>query len=67
MMEIDKSEFVDSDGESLYGKCSHCQRAVDNYDELHRVTSTMRGGRGVECVMRGDIDASQARPLGLRR
>lgn len=64
---IGESEvFVDGDGLSLYGSCSHCQRRVDNHDELHRVTSIIRGGYGVECVLRGDIRHSEAMPLGHR-
>ena len=53
-------------GESYYGSCSHCQRRVDNYDEAHRVTSIVQGGRGVECVLRGDIPYNLAQPLGRR-
>lgn len=55
--------LLDDDGKSLYGRCGHCQRTVDNRDKLHRVTSIVRGGQGVECVLRGDIEASQAGPL----
>lgn len=55
--------FVDDDGVSLYGRCGHCKRVVDNLDENHRVTAIVRGGRGVECVLRGDIEAVQAGPL----
>ena len=51
------------DGVSLYGTCSRCMRRVDNYDPNHRVTSIVRGGRGVECVLRGDITAEEAWPL----
>ncbi|MES1975843.1 MAG: hypothetical protein V4472_25575 [Pseudomonadota bacterium] len=53
-------------GVSLDGFCSHCRRNVDNYDDLHRVTSIVRGGRGVECCLRGDIVPQQAAPLGHR-
>lgn len=59
--------LVDDTGASLYGSCSHCQRTVDNYDDLHRVTPIMRGGRGVECVLRGDIAPHEAAPLGRDR
>lgn len=55
--------LLDENGASLYGSCSHCQRRVDNRDDLHRVTSIMRGGRGVECVLRGDIEAHEGGPL----
>lgn len=55
--------LTDDDGSSLYGRCGRCERTVDNFDELHRVTSIVRGGRGVECVLRGDIEAVQAGPL----
>ncbi len=58
--------FVDDHGKSLWGTCGHCQRRVDNYDDLHRVTPIMRGGRGVECVLRGDITPDLAKPLGFR-
>ena len=58
---------VDDDGNSLRGRCSYCQRSVDNHDELHRVTAIMRGGWGVECVLRGDIEPTQAQPLGSPR
>lgn len=54
------------EGVSLYGRCGECQRRVDNHDPEHRVTSIMRGGRGVECVRRGDIRADEAQPLGPR-
>jgi hypothetical protein len=58
--------LVDDEGASLAGSCSHCQRRVDNHDEHHRVTSIVRGGRGVECVLRGDIRPGEAMPLGWR-
>jgi hypothetical protein len=54
------------DGTSLYGSCSYCHRRVDNHDENHRVSAIMDGGRGVECVLRGDIEPLLARPLGRR-
>lgn len=53
-------------GESLWGRCGHCQRRVDNHDELHRVSEIMRGGLGVECVLRGDIEPRDAMPLGRK-
>lgn len=61
--EADRSLFVDDEDRSLYGSCSHCHRRVDNYDEMHRVSAILRGGKGVECVLRGDIAASQGAPL----
>lgn len=63
-MSADEFMFM---GETMTGRCGHCQRSVDNYDDLHRITSIMRGGRGVECVLRGDIDPQEAAPLGHRR
>lgn len=60
-------QFIDESGESLYGRCGWCSRSVDNHDELHRVTSIVRGGRGVECVLRGDITSAEAQPLGWKR
>ncbi len=64
---MDRSLLVYDDADvSLSGRCSHCQRSVDNHDELHRVSSIARGGRGVECVLRGDIEFHEARPLGHR-
>lgn len=59
--------LTDDDGHTLYGWCSHCQRAVDNHDELHRVTAILRGGKGVECVLRGDIRHPDAMPMGRRQ
>ncbi len=59
--------LVDDEGRTLWGRCGHCQRRVDNHDELHRVSAIMRGGRGVECVLRGDIEPSEAMPLGHRK
>lgn len=53
-------------GQSLAGRCGHCGILVDNHDPNHRVSSIMRGGRGVECVLRGDIRIDQAQPLGPR-
>lgn len=64
-MTVDPGFFVGDDGRSLYGSCSRCQRSVDNHDPLHRVTPILRGGRGVECVLRGDITHAEAMPLGL--
>lgn len=62
----DTDEFT-YEGESLYGHCSRCSRRVDNFDPNHRVTSIMRGGRGVECVLRGDIESVDGAPLGRLR
>lgn len=59
--------FVDEDGESFYGRCGHCRLRVDNFDANHRVTSIMRGGRGVDCVLRGDIEPWEAGPLRRTR
>lgn len=67
MTDVDRGLLVDAGGVSLYGSCSHCQRRVDNHDDLHRVTPIMRGGRGVECVLRGDIAPNEAAPLGRGR
>ena len=50
-------------GEPLRGLCGHCGIEVDSLDPNHRVTSIVRGGRGIECVLRGDIHSSQAGPL----
>ena len=50
-------------GEPLRGLCGHCGVEVDSTDPNHRVTSIVRGGRGVECVLRADIHASQGGPL----
>lgn len=60
------NEYTDTDGDTLWGHCGFCGIEVDNYDANHRVTSVMRGGKGVECVLRGDITPSDARPLGRR-
>lgn len=49
-------------GALLRGLCGHCQIHVDSTDPNHRVTSIVRGGRGVECVLRGDIDPSEGGP-----
>lgn len=50
-------------GEPLSGLCGHCGIHVDSTDPNHRVTSIVRGGRGVECVLRGDIHPRHAGPL----
>lgn len=52
--------------EPLRGLCGYCGVSVDSRDPNHRVTSIVRGGRGVECVLRGDISADQGGPLGRR-
>lgn len=62
--QMERSLLVDEDGRSLYGRCGTCHRRVDNHDPAHRVSSIMRGGRGVECAERGDIPWSAAMPLG---
>ena len=62
--DMPREVLVDEEGNSLSGSCSHCCRVVDNYDDNHRVSAIMMGGRGVECVLRGDIQPLQARPLG---
>lgn len=62
----DPDTFLIWDGASNWGSCSHCRRTVDNHDDSHRVTSIMAGGRGVECVARGDIQPHEAAPLGRR-
>ncbi len=59
------TEFMDEDGRSLYGRCGHCGITVDNFDGNHRITPILRGGRGVECVLRGDIEPREAAPLGV--
>jgi hypothetical protein len=64
--DMPREVLIDDDGSSLYGSCSHCARRVDNHDEHHRVSAIMQGGRGVECVLRGDIASQQAMPLGRR-
>lgn len=61
-MTLPGAEFM-AYGETLYGLCGHCLRVVDNYDRDHRVTSIVRGGRGVECVLRGDITRAEGGPL----
>lgn len=50
-------------GTPLRGLCGHCQIQVDSTDPNHRVTSIVRGGRGVECVLRGDIRPIEGGPL----
>jgi len=63
---IDAALLVDDEGFSLNGSCGHCQRLVDNYDQQHRVSAILRGGKGVECVLRGDIDPHEAAPLEVK-
>ena len=58
-----REQFLDDEGESLEGRCGWCNRNVDNFTDGHRVTSIVRGGRGVECYDRGDIHGGQAAPL----
>lgn len=55
--------LVDDEGQSLTGSCSLCRRTVDNHDPGHRVSAVMQGGRGVECVRRGDIPPERGGPL----
>lgn len=40
----------------LDGRCGDCQREVTNEDPDHRVTPILKGGRGVECKLRGDYE-----------
>jgi hypothetical protein len=47
----------------LCGLCGLCGVHVGSTDPNHRVTSIVRGGRGVECVLRGDIHPTDAGPL----
>ncbi|MFP5327754.1 MAG: hypothetical protein ACLGHT_09770 [Acidimicrobiia bacterium] len=55
-------------GEPLRGLCGHCGIHVDSTDPNHKVTSVVAGGRGVECVLRGDIHPSEGGLLrGTRR
>lgn len=54
-------------GSSMSGWCGHCGSTVDNFDPYHRVTPVFSGGRGVECVSRGDITPSLAAPLAHLR
>ncbi len=63
MSDLDYLLLIDSEGHSLYGTCGHCQRQVDNFDIDHRVSAILRGGKGVECVIRGDIDPWEGHPL----
>lgn len=56
--------LTDQYGKSLYGQCGNCQRLVNNHDPMHRVSGILAGGRGVECVLRGDIEPHEAMPLG---
>lgn len=51
-------------GVPMRGLCGHCGVQVDSTDPNHRVTSIVRGGRGVECVLRGDIPPEDGGPLG---
>lgn len=64
--DMPREVLVDEEGKSLFGSCSHCRRVVDNHDANHRVSAIFRGGRGVECSLRGDIQPLQARPLGRK-
>lgn len=64
MVDVPEDTLRFDDGDSLFGLCGHCQIMVDNHDPNHRVSALLRGGRGVECVLRGDIHVSEAAPLG---
>jgi hypothetical protein len=57
-----RDDYRQWNGELLRGRCGHCQIHVDSTDPNHRVTSIVHGGRGVECVLRGDIDPSEGGP-----
>jgi hypothetical protein len=50
-------------GLPLRGLCRFCGVIIDNTDPNHRITSILAGGRGVECVLRGDIDPSEGGPI----
>lgn len=69
-MTILRTAYVADDflwnGEPMRGLCGHCQVRVDSFDANHRVTSIVRGGRGVECVLRGDIAPALGGPLNKR-
>lgn len=58
--------LVDGGG-SAYGRCGHCEMTVDNHTPNHRVSFILKGGRGVECALRGDIEAHEGAPLGIKR
>lgn len=47
----------------LRGSCGYCHRMVDSTNPSHRVSAILMGGRGVECVLRGDLPAHLAGPL----
>lgn len=53
--------------EQMHGSCGHCGVTVDNREPNHLVTPIMDGGRGVECVLRGDIHPMHAGPLRGQR
>ena len=55
--------LVDDNGWTLHGMCGFCQRRVDNFDVHHRVSAISRGGKGVECVLRMDIQPIEGGPL----
>jgi len=48
---LDKLAEANADA---FGSCGHCQLIVTNDDPNHRVTPILKGGRGVECKLRGD-------------
>lgn len=64
---MNRDLLVNEHGASLVGRCGHCGISVDNTDDNHRVSSILRGGRGVECVLRGDLHVSDAAPLRVVR
>jgi hypothetical protein len=61
---VPMDSLIDGDGDSAYGTCGYCEMRVDNFTPNHRVSFILKGGRGVECVLRGDIEISEAQPLG---
>lgn len=66
--DLDPDLLVDLDtGDTLAGLCGHCGITVDSTDPNHRVSSIVRGGRGVECVLRGDIAPWQGGLLDRRQ
>lgn len=62
MATMEPALLADENGNDLHGMCGHCQREVNNYDPCHRVSAILRGGKGVECVLRGDIESHEGGP-----
>lgn len=60
---IPRELLVDKHDAPLHGSCGFCQRMVDSTDAMHRVSAIILGGRGVECVLRGDILPHMGGPL----